>query len=246
MAVNATWVWVRENRPVDPDAAARFARDHGVRTAWVSVPWAGPDERVRAVAQALRLHGIAVVALGGSPDWAEHPERAGDWARRATAGNAFGSVHLDIEAWTLPHWSTDADRLLSGTEAAVRLATTATGSAVEIDLAPHLARTHPHGFATVARAAGAVTLMSYRASSPAILALASPAVKALRVVGRPYRLAVDTLPSTNPDTTFAGRHTAYLQAVVTDVAGELAADPRFRGVAMHDLRGWQDLPRTGS
>lgn len=247
MAVSATWVWVREDRPLNPGSAARFAREHGVRDAWVSVPWGGPDERVLAMAAALRDNGLTVSALGGSPDWAEHPERAVSWAARAMVpradvpGGPFSGIHLDIEPWTLPQWPGQAAQLLRGTATAVRRVAEVTGVPVDVDLAPHLARDHPGGFTEIAGAAGAVTLMSYRTTSAAILAAAAPAVGVLQGLGRPYRLAVDTLPPPDRDTTFAGRPTAYCHAVLEQVAGELTGDRHFRGVAVHDLRGWQDL-----
>lgn len=242
MAVNATWVWVRQDRPPDPTAAARFARKHGVHTSWVSVPWHGPDKRVLAVADAMRGEGLTGTALGGGPDWAEHPERAADWARRAVTGRVFTSVHLDIEPWTLPSWPIDADRLLAGTVSAVHLVTEVTGAPVTVDLAPHLALTHPDGFAEVARTAGNVTLMSYRTTPAAILGVAMQAVQELRSLRRPYRLAVDTLPSAHPEATFAGRRTAYLHDVTAEVSRRLSGDPLFTGFAVHDLQGWLGLP----
>lgn len=241
-AVNAAWVWVPEDRPLDPAAAARFARAQGVRTAWVSVPWLGPSPVVREVAGALRAEGLAVCALGGSEDWARHPDRVIAWARRAVAEPVFTGVHLDIEPWTAPDWPAHGDLLLARVGRAAEQVALETGLAVEIDLSPRLAVTHPRGFEAAARGAGSVTVMSYRTSAEQILSFSAAAIRTLTAMGRTYRLSVDTLPNADPDATFAGKHPAYLDRVVAEVAGRLSGDPHFVGFAVHDLWGWRDLP----
>lgn len=216
-----------------------------MRTAWVSVPWAGPSWPEREVAGALRAEGLTVSALGGSPDWAQHTDRAVAWARRAVAEPGFTGVHLDIEPWTAPDWPAHGgDLLLAGVGRAARWVARETGLPVEIDLSPHLAVTHPHGFEAAARGAGSVTVMSYRTHAGQILSTSAAAIRTLTALGRTYRLSVDTLPGADPDATFAGKHPAYLDRVVTEVTGRLSGDPHFAGCAVHDLSGWQGLPTT--
>lgn len=240
----SAWVWLDHRQPHDPEALATFAGTTGVREVFVSVPWAGPDGRVRETVAALRRAVPRVSALGGSAEWAERPQLAREWSVRAGTGDLFDGIHLDIEPWTLPTWPRAAPRLLAGLADAVRLVGEATGRPVEVDLAPHVAALHPVGFISVADAAHAVTLMSYRDTARAILSVSAQARSSLTTLGRAYRLAVDTLPSDDPGTSFAGQTRAAMEAVMVEVEQALRGERHFQGVAVHDLVGWRTLPAT--
>lgn len=234
-------MWLDDRAPRDAEALARFAGDRGVNEAFVSVPWRGPDPRVRETAAALRRRGLRVSALGGSAEWAQQPELARQWALRANTGTLFDGVHLDVEPWTLPEWPASAPALLAGLAHVLRLVGEATGQPVDVDLAPHVAESHPIGFVDVADAAAAVTLMSYRDTARGILAVSARARQLLAPLGRRYRLAVDTLPSGDPGGSFAGRPRAEMESVVAMVMESLVGDHDFAGVAVHDLVGWMAL-----
>lgn len=235
------WVWLDDRRPVSAEVLARFAQGRGVRDVFVSVPWGGPDRRVRETVAASRGMGLRVSALGGSAEWAQRPELAREWSVRAGTGELFDGIHLDIEPWTLPSWPASAQALLAGLADAVRQVGEATGRPVEVDLAPHVASTHPSGFRSVVELADAVTLMSYRDTAGGILAVSARARASLASLGRIYRLGVDTLPSGDPGSSFAGRPRSTMEAVVAEVQEVLGDEPGFRGVAVHDLTGWWSL-----
>lgn len=244
MATDAAWVWVPEQNPPDPKALARFAQDFGVREAYVSVPWQGPSDAVRGMARALRAKGIATSALGGDPGWALDPQRAVIWAKRAHVERLFSATHLDIEPWVLPDWPARADKLLAGVARAAAGVVGVSPGPVSVDLAPWLADSHREGFIAVARASSAVILMSYRDTAEAILAVSAQARTVLKSMRRPYRLAVDTLPSPDPRTTFAGQPAAALVRETTQASQQLAADSMFKGFAVHDLAHWAALPAS--
>lgn len=239
--MNAAWVWVPESAPPDPVALAHFARLRGVREAFVSVPWGGPTEAVRAVAGALVAHGVRVSALGGDTGWARDSGLAQVWAARACQEPGFTGVHLDIEPWTLPDWPAHAEPLLAGVAQAAEGVARATGRPVAVDLTPTLAQTHQTAFTAIARAASSVTLMSYRDTGSAILDFSAEARQVLRGVGRDYRLAVDTLPSHAGHSTFFGQPASDLDRVTHAVGESLQDDESFSGVAVHDLVGWMSL-----
>lgn len=241
--MDAVWVWLDDREPRDAEVLARFAAARGVREAFVSVPWGGPDERVRETVAALRRTGLRVTALGGSAEWAEQPQLARQWALRADAGGLFDGLHLDIEPWTLPDWPTAARALLAGLADAVRLVGETTGQPAEVDLAPHVADTHPAGFVAVAAEAAAVTLMSYRDSVKGVLDVSARARRLLAPLGQRYRLAVDTLPSGDPGSSFAGCSRLVMEGVVAQIDEVLRGDRDFVGVAVHDLIGWWALPQ---
>ena len=246
MGTDAAWVWVTPEVARDAAALARFAHAAGVRQTFVGVPWHGPDTHVHAVVAALRSTRIEVTALGGVRDWARRPELAAEWARRAHRGSLFAGTHLDIEPWTLEGWPAGSDALLTGLARAIGDVRRVTGLPVEVDLTPVLGDSHPTQLAGIARSADATTLMSYRDTAADILQFSVAARSVLRTVGRPYRLAVDTLPSPDAHTTFAGQSAGELDQETLEVQRRLtgAVAGRFMGIAVHDLPGWAALPST--
>lgn len=240
-AITGVWVWSLD--PVRASASARFARINGVPDAFVSVPWTGPDGTTRAVVDAFRAEGIRVHALGSGEDWASNPARARAWADRAHASGLFAGIHLDVEPWTRSGWTGREEALMAGLAAAVAEVGQVSAVPPDVDLAPWLATVAPRGFEATARAAGRVTLMSYRDTAAAILDFSAPARAALRRLRKPYRLAVDTLPSPHPGTSFAGQPAAAITRKTTAVTRQLGGDNGFQGFAVHDLSGWMALPR---
>ncbi|WAC65252.1 hypothetical protein OVA14_07600 [Agrococcus sp. SL85] len=258
----ATWVWLHPDRPLDLDALVAHLTAERVDEVFVSVPWSGPDARVRACVAALRRLGLRVAALGGEPGWADADAEAGDveaadaeagdapagaahavaWARRATAEGLFDAVHLDVEPWTRTDWPGREGALLLGLERAVRQVAAATALPVEVDLVPWLAVEHPRSFEGVARSADAVTLMAYRDRAAAVLAASAGARAALAGLGRPWRIAVDTLPSASPDETFADDGRAVLDAELAAIVAALRGADGWSGVAVHDAEHWRALP----
>lgn len=168
--------------------------------------------------------------------------RAVAWARRATAEGLFDAVHLDVEPWTRADWPGREGALLGGLERTVRRVAAATGLPVEVDLVPWLAAEHPRGFAGIARGADAVTLMAYRDRAADVLAASAAARAALGRLGRPWRIAVDTLPSASPAETFADDGRAVLDAELVAIDAALRGADGWAGVAVHDAEHWRALP----
>lgn len=228
----ATWAWSGEG--ASADAWARRAAERDVGEVFVGVPWQGPTPETADLVAAFRRRGIRCTALGGDPAWAQDPSLAAQWVRRARRG--FDAIHLDVEPWTMAEWPAEAARLLVGVAIIVEAA--AEASAVDIDLPGWLAREHPDAFRRIARSADVVTILAYRDRAAAILD-DSHAGRAL--AGR-YRIAIDTLPSTTPHTTFSGEPAGVLRRETAAVAAAASADPRFVGIGVHDLAGWCALP----
>lgn len=240
MVRDAAWLWVPDS-PVDPAAIVRFAQARRLSEVFVSVPWSGPTDSTTAICTGLTRVGIRVSALGGTCDWASTPHDARDWAERAHVGGLFAATHLDIEPWAATDWPADADVRLAGVATAVRKVKAATRRPVEVDLAPPIAGTHPLGFTEIAAAADHVTLMSYRNTTSQILSFSAAARRRLRAAGTAYRLAVDTRPSRHPHATFAGKPESVMIRVTDELARAAGGDPRFSGIAVHDLAGWRAL-----
>lgn len=228
----ATWAWSGEG--AGPDAWARRAAERSVTQVFVGVPWHGPASETTRLVAAFRRRGIRCTALGGDPVWAQDPSLAAQWAGRARGG--LDGIHFDVEPWTFAGWPDDAARLLTGLAIIVEAA--AETSSVDIDLPGWLACEHPDAFRRIALAADVVTILAYRDRAAAILHEAHAA----RALSGRYRIAVDTLPSAAPETTFHGEPAEALRRETAAVAAAAAADPRFLGIGVHDLAGWCALP----
>lgn len=247
-ARQATWFW----RPTTaPAILISFLRTWEVSEVFVGVPWTGPDSSVIATAKALRAAGVTVSCLGGDPCWAESPELAAAWVARAWDGGLFTGIHLDIEPWTLPSWRGHEDDLLAGIAFAIQSAQLASAGhdatephqhfPVDVDLPAWVAIDHPIGFSRVAQAADRLTIMAYRDRATDILAFAAEARRLATSATCDYRVGVETLPSPEPRTTFADDSIGVLRRELATVATALSEDPACRGLAVHDITGWQQL-----
>lgn len=216
-ARQATWFW----RPTTaPAILISFLRTWEVSEVFVGVPWTGPDSSVIATAKAPRAAGVTVSCLGGDPCWAESPELAAAWVARAWDGGLFTGIHLDIEPWTLPSWRGHEDDLLAGIAFAIQSA--------QLASAGHDA-TEPHQH------------FPYRDRATDILAFAAEARRLATSATCDYRVGVETLPSPEPRTTFADDSIGVLRRELATVATALSEDPACRGLAVHDITGWQQL-----
>lgn len=240
-SARAMWVWVHDATPPDPAAVAAFAAQQRVTEAFVSVPWGGPTAITHQCVAALRGKGVRVSALGGDPSWTTGTD-AVTWMQRATAAWLFDGIHLDIEPWTRRDWAGREQELLAGLERTVKDVAGRTTLPVEVDLSPWLADAHPSAFAAIVRRADAVGLMAYRDSATDILAGSATARRLIGEARKPYRMGVDTFPVPEPRETFADDGRAVLERELAAVAAQLAGDPRFAGVAIHDFEHWSALP----
>jgi hypothetical protein len=239
-SARAMWVWVQEAAPPDPAALASHAAQQRVTEAFVSVPWGGPTTATHQCVAALRSKGVRVAALGGDPSWTTGSD-ALTWMQRATAAFLFDGVHLDIEPWTRRDWSGREQELLAGLERTVKDVAARTALPVEVDLSPWVAEAHPGAFAGIVRRADAVALMAYRDRGSDVLAISATARRLIGEARKPYRVGVDTLPAVEPRETFADDGSAVLERELGSVAAQLAGDPRFAGVAVHDAAHWMTL-----
>lgn len=237
------WVWT----PRLPDAAAlaRFAEAAGVREMYLSVPWEIDSVLARRLRDVVRLseaRGIAVAALGGAPQWADHPADAASWARGAVAAAAFSRVHLDIEPWAHPQWHRASDRLKAGYLAALDSVRGAIGGLpLDVDVAHFLGEVAgPQGSlldAVLARA-DRIVVMAYRNAARDVVELATPTIVAATRAGK--KCAVGIAAGVGPE--YFGTVTELL-AAVAEIERRFAENNSFAGVVVHDQQSWQRLPQ---
>ncbi len=236
----AMWLWDESAHPAEVAAFAEAARIDWV---FLTVPWGGPTTATRSLSRTLRGGGVRVACLGSGADWTDVPENAAAWARRALAQGDFDGVHLDVEPWAAADWPARAERQLRGLARAVEAVRATTAHTVEVDLPAGAVADFPELFAPVMRAASSVTLMAYRDRAPAILELSEAARRVAASIDRPFRIGVDTGPSTDAHTTFADDGRRVLDRESAAVTAALRRGPLFAGMAVQDFSGWRRLRR---
>lgn len=235
----ATWLW-RAAEKVRETVSIVTARK--LREVYLAVPLGGVDDRIAALAVALRANGIAVSCLGGDPMWTVDHDAARNWAFRATADAVFDGVHLDVEPWALPSWPQDARILMASYATLVEEMTEVASLAV--DLVPWLVDSHRETVSRVVHHCDSLTVLAYRDRAARILTDIRVIEELCEVEGRRYRIGVETQPPSSSipsDTTFGDDGEAVMRRELAAVA-ERIQQPLFDGFAVHHLGSWRTMP----
>lgn len=253
-APRAVWVWTQP----EPASLVRWAADEGVGTIFLQVPaslsrspyyaWA------RAVVTLAHKRNIRVQALNGDPGWLDRPAKAVEWLRSAEQTKLFDGIHVDVEPWALPGWQQgDQPRLVAAYLSLLRELQRAGSLPLEADISFSLDRVRTAAGQpadqAVMRIVDAVTIMTYRnaATGPdGMLGVGTEAVATARRLGRPYRLAAETLyygdDAVSRKQTFHGLGGQHMRQVFAEVdGGNLAAGRLYRGIAVHHYDSWRAL-----
>ncbi|MCW2819229.1 MAG: hypothetical protein JWR42_2016 [Marmoricola sp.] len=248
----AEWVWTRPS----PRTLVDQARTNGVGELFVAVPpglGSSPDLAwVRSVSDRAHAVGIRVAALGGDPGWIDDPGAGAAWARSAAATGLFDGLHVDVEPWVRPDWTSRQPAVVEGYLEALRRLQEATWLPLEADVAFWLetvttADGRPLDDA-VAVLVDALTVMSYRttATGPdSITAVGAHALATGAARGIPVRLAVET-HDLRPDPywrkqTFFGQRRSAMALVMSAVDRAASESPAYRGIAVEDDAGWRAM-----
>lgn len=249
----ATWVW---HRP-DPATLVRFLRAQDVADIFVSTPgdladspelaWF-TDVRTRTAAAGIRMH-----TLGAEAWWVDDPEAALEWQRQALATGLFDGVHLDIEPWQHPDWNDARGPLMERYVDLLAALAADTTLPVDADISFWLDQLTIRGQRAdeaVLAVVDAITMMTYRdtvTGPDSITGLAAAGLDAAQRAGKPVRLAVETnhLGDTPVDLkqTFHGESRKTLSRAMRAVDRVVGDHPTYRGIAVHDHRGWAAMRR---
>jgi len=241
------WVWDRPG----PAALVDFAHRQSVGDLFVSTPGglaSSPELRwFRRLRARTASAGLRLQALGAEPGWLDEPAAARAWQRQALGSGLFDGVHLDVEPWLHPRWPRAAPALLSAWVDLLALLQDDAAVPVEADI-PFWLHEHPvggrPGDEAVMSAVDAVTVMSYRTTvvgPDSVTGVAAAALATAQRLRRPVRLAVETRRLDDPAAdkqTFHGASRRELGRALEQVTVHLDTHPTYRGVAVHDHRGW--------
>lgn len=116
-----TYIWRAELAIHQADEIIAFARDKGINLLYVRLDLEQPYEVYRSLVKKTHEAGIEMHAMGGHPGWALQDNaprirRLIDYVKKynraAEADERFHGIHLDVEPYVLPDWSSRKDEVL--------------------------------------------------------------------------------------------------------------------------------------
>ncbi len=251
----AMWVWDTST----PAATVDLAVSTGIDQLFVAVPpnvaTSSQLPDLKDLVARARAAGIRVDALGGDPGWVDNPSWVVTyWLKPARNTGLFTGVHIDVEPYSTPAWTTDQPTVVAKYLTLLdKLKASAGTSPIEADIPFWFnqvpAKASGGGASTLdreimKRTAG-VTVMSYRntATGPdGTLDIATAALAAGASLGKPVRLGQETnyLGSTAVDAkqTFFGWTRTDMEVQLEQLVSGASAYATFAGLAIHDASGY--------
>jgi hypothetical protein len=245
----AMWLWG------DQPAAevVTWAAAHGVQEIFVHVLPAvltnGDLARLRTMKQQADVAKIKLTALGGDVTWTTDHPAALAWQRAVVGTGLFGGLHVDVEPYLSPAWSSDLTATATSYLSLLDKLRVGSRLTVEADVPFWYGQYTVAGknLATeVLRRVSAVTVMSYRDTGTgpnSILEVSQDWLTRGAAAGKRVRLGAETGPLA--DCTYC----TFAEEGATALGNELAkvdAGTRkaygYAGVAVHRYGTWRDLP----
>jgi hypothetical protein len=244
------WVWDTSN----PQATVSLALDHGIGQLYAAVPThvdASPQlAQLRDLSQRAAQAGIRVDALGGDPGWIDNPASVVDtWLRPALATGLFTGVHVDLEPYNTPAWTTSRGKVVKKWLTTIDTLRSASGGApLEADIPFWLDQIPANGStldSEIIRRTSGVTVMAYRNSANGVdgsIALSSNAVAAGETLGRPVRIGQETnnlgTSPTETKQTFYGFTRTAMETQLGLIGAAYAGSTAYAGLAIEDSVGY--------
>ncbi len=255
----ATWLWDTARITQNPNEMLAFLDQNSVSDLYLQI---NRDIRPAAYRQFIRKAsdlGIRVHALDGAPDWTlnDKPARAFfNWLKTYQSGSQqaeqFSGIHLDIEPYILPDWSSNKSRVINLYQQRI---TFAGGEAAKLGLPfgidiPFWFHEHTYNNKQgkgnlsewLIRNTDEVTIMAYRntAEGPnGIIAVASPEIAQAQTAGKPIRIGVETVPSDEgSNLSFHGLSSDYMEFQLTTTQNAFVSTASWNGFAIHSLESW--------
>ncbi|BCB02371.1 amidase [Bacillus sp. KH172YL63] len=260
----STWLWNTWEIVSNHEEIIGFLTAHGVDEVYLQV-----DPEVETVyyhqfIEKASIEGIAVHALDGAPKWATVKGRSSlvsffDWLKNyqdaAAEGQRFKGVHLDVEPYLLPAWSTAYGNTVLNYQ---RMVAAAAELSAELQLP--LAMDIPFWFDErkfnnefgkgnvaewVIGKTDEVAVMAYRdlANGPnGINELVRNEIQFGLSQGKKVKVGVETAPSAEGDfLTFYEEGEAFMSGELALVDDRYRAYQSYNGIAVHHYESWKSL-----
>jgi len=257
--VVGTWMWNPYVIGEDPAGTLQALSERGVNLVYLCIDRDYPQAYYSRFIREAGALGIEVQALGGAPNWVlpEHNGKLYDFIYWVTGYNSqvapeerFAGIHLDVEPYVLPEWSSDSDRIIglwmdtvSGFAQEVR----STGALkVGIDMPvwlEHFSVRDGYGGRTtlsdwLIRRVDEVTLMAYRTSAKDVADSVRTELDEADRAGVPVIIGVDTADTGQLQESYYYHGTTRMNGDLARVAETYGSRPSYRGYSVHEWDSW--------
>ena len=209
----------------------------------------GDLDRLYEMKQRADVARIRLTALGGDSSWATDHQAALNWQRTVLRTGVFDGIHLDVEPYLAPGWTTALQATQKSYLAMLDKVRAGSTLPLEADVPFWFGQYRVGGknlADEVLKRVAAVTVMSYRDTGTgpnSMLAVSQDWLRRGAVAGKRVRLGAETGPLADcPYCTFAEEGATRLAAELAKVDAETRATPAFGGIAVHHYGAWRGLP----
>ena len=249
VGTRAMWLWGD-----DPAAeVVDFAVARGVSEIFVHVSPTllvdGDLGRLHDLKQRADAARIRLTALGGDSAWVTDHQAALDWQRTVLRTGVFAGIHLDVEPYLAPGWTTALQATQKSYLALLDKVRAGSTLPLEADVPFWFGQYRVGGknlADEVLRRVAAVTVMSYRdtgTGAGSILAVGQDWLQRGAVAGKRVRLGAETGPLADCSyCTFHEEGARRLAEELAKVEAATRAVPAFGGIAVHHYGAWRALP----
>ncbi|GIP19822.1 MULTISPECIES: hypothetical protein [Paenibacillus] len=261
--VKATWVKQTELIENGGGKLLDFATSQGVNVIYLQVNRSIPNTVYGQFIANASKRGIAVHALDGSADWALTAGKSKltdlvSWVSaynaQAAADQKIKGVHLRIEAYSLPQWTTGASEVMDSWKSNLQefitaAATKLPGTELGIDLPYWLKGDKlPGGDTTLQwfiKSFNHVTILDYKTSvydKSGIIESVRPQIQMASSLGRQIVVALNTREdASSTDASFYGKDPQLVDDALWEVNDQFGSERSYAGAAINDAEGWAAL-----
>jgi len=260
--VEATWVWNTWHIVTEKDQLLQFAKSNGVNLIYLQVIQDGEitTEQYRTFIREAGLNGIEVQALDGRPEWSKvenryHITNLVNWVKQYNASVAaserFSGIHLDVEPYILPEWSTNRDAVVTQWMDTVKMfipQLAGSGLKATSDIPSWLDHVAvPNNGGTLSRFMitqyDQVTLMAYRdvaLGTDGINEIVKNELAEANLLGKKLIVGVNIIQDPEGDfVSFAEEGKAEMERQLAIVYSTYKYNAAFAGHAVHDYSSWK-------
>lgn len=252
----ATWLW---NTTLIVDSTAdilQFAASQQINMIYLQINRDLDISQYQRFITAASAQHITVEALDGAPSWALDQDRhklqdtlqwITSYQQASSATEQFSGIHIDIEPYLLPNWTTEQATIIAQWQRSVQMITT-TAQALHLSASADIpfwlyTLNTPDDHSTLSQwmidQYDSLTVMAYRDSGAAIYDIAQAQLSEADHAGKDMYIGVETNPSSEGDhISFYGKGADALTTALSQVTTQASTHSSFAGIAVHDYVGW--------
>ncbi len=260
----STWLWDTNQIVKSPDKILNFLSNNNVKILYLQIDYNLKPDVYRSFIKKASMKNINVHALGGSPDWVSDngiskQKAFFDWLTKfqntSSANEKFKGIHLDVEPYLNPNYSSNIDRVLENYQVSLLNAlnnSNSLGLSLYIDIPfwfDGIKYTTKYGTGSLAdwiiKNIKNVVIMAYRDTATGDDGIINVVSKELDL-GKQYNttvtIAVETQKSAEANyVSFYEEGQNYMNGELDKVYANYKDNPSFGGFAIHHVMSWINL-----